>query len=558
MSDDAYRYMADYIDGQVLGADSGMNILVSRSDYLYPFGIMPYFMFMQKAIIDENNSGTPSWFWEGSTIYRSHHPTFYFSAGVEIKNPSAPANAGYVFSLDVWVIDATGYGSWQTLDSDDIYTTSANILVHFKGTRINSYNIATWLSTNGYTLQNDTFRVRFCASSRLLGSEFFTAMVFTAYFQGWVSAELGSWTPPPTIVDGALSSADIDINPMINNQNYLKKKTETNLQPMYRYVAHQRQSIGSSPGTSTGTVGRFAFHYRPSTMGTIYYRIGVQNLFADDKDTVGSRTEVRVWLQSYDYFDVRAIPSTGGTYSKLLLNDLPTVNGTAQSHTWEGTYDLTSVSPALTPGETYKLMFEVINYRSAAGDLYEPHVEVRELSICPKSTDGRSAGLHKFAHLEQPAAAYINAMYDDLTEMETGGKYAIEYTHPLVTWMNHTEAGVPPLIRNHEGTDTTSMVELTGARYVICHRMRWLKFIGPARIQSLAETTDDNGNLVPEFEETISELLKSNDANGTTSVSVMQTLDLNSLTWLAPGMYYCVRDARVAFEDYDLNPTDLT
>ncbi len=553
MIDDAYKHMSDYENGMILGADTGLNILVNRSDYLYPYGIMPYFMFFQSSTEDDyGNTGNPSWTWEGTTTYRLHHPTFYFSAGIRVQNLGGTENpAAETFELQVWVIDATTYGSWKTLDSHTVSfdaTVQTEKLEHFKATRVCSYDIPTWLTTNSYTLQNDAFRVRLIGTARSGNDTAYRVRVFTAWFAGWDTSHLLSWETQPTIVDTVLSDAE-DINPMINNQNYLKERSETNLQPMYRYLVSQAQP--STGSTSVVEVGHFAFHYRPSEMGRIYYNLGIFDQYADDYTQESARTAVRIYLESFDYFGDQAIPTTGGSYRQLCLDFFPTQNGEIADYTATGTVDLSTFSPALTPNETYKLTVVIQNY-----DEHKPSVDLRNLSIIPKTTDGRSAGLHKFVHLEQPAAVYINEMYADLQEMYDGD-YQIEYVHPLVTWMNHEEADVPLLHTLHEGTLTTSRINSAEHSYIICHRMRWLKFIGPARIQTMSGTMNEDNLFVADFEESIGEERVANNAGNTTSVQVLQTLDLNSIAWLAPGMYYQVRDARVAYEDYGLNESDL-
>jgi hypothetical protein len=59
----------------------------------------------------------------------------------------------------------------------------------------------------------------------------------------------------------------------------------------------------------------------------------------------------------------------------------------------------------------------------------------------------------------------------------------------------------------------------------------------------------DFSTSLPDSKELINETYDDIDEN---KASVMQTLDLDSVNWLAYGMIYAVRGVEVAFEDYDL------
>jgi hypothetical protein len=525
-----FPYIRPFVDGQILGANTGLNILTARNQWLYGKIMTPYTMFKQKRLgggTEHFVSGEPSYFWEGVTTYRADHPTLYISAAwlfgsTEEPPPELdPREWHATLNLQLWCKQG-GTFQWYTIESETIiHAASGNTCKFFKDSQWYSIDLSDYvLPTN--LLQNDAVRVRFWVTEVQNGNtEEGWIHVFCAYMDGWVGHD--NYVIPVTFTDTLIHDA-ADFNTLVTAQEFVYNKVCRNELSMYT------QRLEHTQETAWEVLDNLVFRY--TGQGELYLQFRLNSVRVGGGMTVS--------IKSFDFVPESLLEGSG-TYDQDLS---PSYDHGDDASTITITYHLPDVMPALTPWEWYRLEFRATDGVS---------LSLIDVYIQKEATEGRLTALPLWEHLDNPSEVDVNLLVTDIDNMADpiAGDYPATRIHMLNTFMN---AGSEP---ETDHTGNTHWIN-TNPSYGIWHRHRWLRWIGAGTIESRSGQEGpapdytwipDFSTSLPDSKELINETYDDIDAN---KVSVMQTLDLDSVSWLAYGMIYAVRGVEVAFEDYDL------
>jgi hypothetical protein len=520
-----YPYIRPFVDGQILGANTGLNILTARNQWLYGKIMTPYTLFKQKWLgggSEHFESGEPSYFWEGVTTYRADHPTLYIAAswafGSDGPPPveEPPITWHATLNLQLWCKQG-GTFQWYTIESETIiHTDTAATHKRFKDLQWYSVDLTAYATL----LQNDAVRVRFWITEvRNSIVEGGWVRVFGAYMDGWVGH--ANYVVPVTFTDTLIHDA-ADFNTLVTAQDFVYNKVCRNELSMYT------QRLEHTQPTAWEVLNNLTFRY--TGQGELYLQFRLNSV------RVGGGMVVSI--KSFDLVPELVL---GGTYDQDLG---PAYDHGDDASTKTITYHLPDVIPALTPWEWYRLEFRATDGVS---------LSIIDAYIRKEDTEGRLTALPLWAHLDNPKEEDMNLLVDDIDNMAdpVNGDYPATRIHMLNTFMN---AGSEP---ETDHTGNTRWIN-TNPSYGIWHRHRWLRWIGAGTLESRSGQEGpapdytwipDFSTSLPDSKELINETYDDIDEN---KASVMQTLDLDSVNWLAYGMIYAVRGVEVAFEDYDL------
>jgi hypothetical protein len=164
----AFPLVRTLYTGDLVGADSWLNLIAKRNNWAYGVAHGPNRFFRQA-----HSENTVQYAWQGEVAYRAEHPTLNFSA--EIKG------AGYSsYSLEYYDVD----GNWQAVDTD----TGGAGWAWFGGSQSMTYATGAWsLPADGM------LRLRFVSADEVY--------VYRAYMSG--TTGLTAWPTFPTFADGA-------------------------------------------------------------------------------------------------------------------------------------------------------------------------------------------------------------------------------------------------------------------------------------------------------------------------------------------------------------------
>jgi len=530
-----WRYLSTVQTGQVLGADSFMNPLVDRNNYLYGVATAKTYLFKQKTW-EGHNIGTPGWGWTGVTTYRSEHTQFHFSAGVRLEN-SGSSTQGVTVSLQIWAkTPGTENYGWQTLDSWTFSVAAGTTdNAFFNNTQWNTYDISS------YEMQDESFRARFYVTGiDDPNTETYRIWVFYAALSGGEQ----SLDTNPTFDDGIIPTAT-DFNTILSNQEKLKYRADKPFDSAYLQKLEHHQA--------DGYLGMYHGVFRYLGMG----ELTVEGLVEGITATTSTDASINIQITSFDQDNTTTF-SGGGDFNYTLRTIDSSITNGLTPYPYSETFDLTTIG--MTPGNLYKVYIGIKNDAETDNN---PKISLTDLSIQLRSSgDGRTSPMPRFSYLDQPTAAQLNLICDDIDNLNNGD-YILYSWHPLTTWMFSEADYAGGITRDHGGTiGGAYVIETTLNRYKILHRHRWLRWIGQGRIESVTradgttDLVDENGVWKdPLFSYDLGDSKIEYDSSGNT-ISALQTLDLDSISWLAYGMEYFVTGAYVAFEDYALTETE--
>jgi hypothetical protein len=527
-----YPYFKPVIDGQTLGAKTGLNILTARNQWLYGQSLFVYSMFKQKLITGVGSQvpiGDPSVCWIGTTTYRAEHPSLHISAYWSGGNTEAAWST--TMELQIWAEDpADSTFKWRVLDTETIDQDTTPNPRFFKNTQYNIYDLST------YTLQNSMIMLRFrrldMTSSNTTGGDL---QIYHAFMDGWVGLDA---YVEPGVFDGEVLPVDDDFNELIAAQDFVYNKICHNDTPSYT------QRLEHTQGGAYEILDKLAFTYRG--WGELYLGIRI------NETSLAPGQSVEVKLKTFDcYNDSTGESLTGGsaTFPPVTLTTITTVGTTLF------TFDLALIG---TGGYGAIPLTKFDTYRIDIGTTDGISVSVFEAYIRKKIADCRSTTLPLWTHKDKVEDTDLNLLVADIIEMaDNDGDYRAAYTHPLVTWLCGDNVSYPSDATDHTGNLKTININPS---YGIMHRLPWLRWVGKGTLESRTGIYAADGSWVPTYSvalQDVKELINPN-LEGTIydidayKVSVLQALDLNTIKWMAYGLEYNVRGVLVAYEDYAL------
>lgn len=347
---------------QYLGAESWMQIVQRRSNWLYGRAHSPSGMFLQRT--GETTTSVTT-VWEGTTYYRAEHPTLNFSARINLAAGGAQGTR-----LQYYAADTT----WKDIDTD---ATTGD--AWFNATENNQYdlealNIDDDLPADGY------LRLRFVVDGTggsSSGDVYRAFMSGTTGFTSWAS--LADWadTDVPTAAQ---------LNNIRQSQAHLLDCAERpNLCQNLGEFYHNQPS-------SPQAVARYAFRY-------------------DGRN----RLYTYLWTSGFDDADEHVIlyvcnekyPASGARLSTL--QDF--TGGTDLNDGYN--YDLSGLG--LTVGDYYQI--EVVITNVADGG---PHLRLGGMLLTDVGSPARTYVPGTFAHADVLTHTHLNNISDDLEQMYSG------------------------------------------------------------------------------------------------------------------------------------------
>jgi hypothetical protein len=350
----AFPLVRTLYTGDLVGADSWLNLLSKRNNWAYGVAHGPNRFFRQVYV-----GGMISNAWFGEVRYRSEHPTLNFSA--EIKQ------SAYTSYLYYWHKDQT----WHELDSD---TDSSGAWAWFGGSQSMTYDIAA-LSAN---LPDDgMLRLKYNS-----GGE---AYIYRAYMSGTVG--MTAWPTFPTFADAGIPTA-AQMNTLRTGGEYLYERACHNLNGTTGgNVSH------SNP--SWAPLLRLAFRYS----GTEQLRVTTS---AEGVDGSGDGHNY-VYVEAEDYNP----DSDGRRGGGVILVDVD-ADETEVTHT----VDLSAQS--LTVGARYVVEIGQLNTLAASAG----YLTIHDVALEDLAGVTRTDVPHVWAEGDEILAADLNALADDMTDMQ--------------------------------------------------------------------------------------------------------------------------------------------
>jgi len=533
-----YPYFKPVIDGQTLGAKTGLNILTARNQWLYGQSLFVYSMFKQKLIGGVGTQvpiGDSSVCWIGATTYRAEHPNLHISA--YWSGSCSEETWSTVMELQIWAMDPLDSTyKWLVLDTETITETTDPNPRFFNNTQYNIYDLST------YALQNSLIMVRFRRLSKPPnGTTGGDLQIFYAFMDGWVG--LPAYVEP-SVFDGEVTPVAADFNKLIAAQDFVYNKICHNDTPSYT------QRLEHTQGGAFAILDSLAFTYRG--WGELYLGIRI-----NETDLEGNYLEVK--LKSFDHHgewgggfggaDTPGDLPGGDVFTPVELPRIDTIGTTLY------TFDLSLIG---TGGYGTEALTKFHTYRIDLGTVAGISVSVFEAYIRKLPADCRSTTLPLWTHKDKVEDTDLNLLVSDIIEMaDNDGDYRAAYTHPLVTWLCGDNVSYPSDATDHTGNLKTININPS---YGIMHRLPWLRWVGKGTLESRTGIYAADGSWVPTYSvalQDVKELINPN-LEGTIydidayKVSVLQALDLNTIKWMAYGLEYNVRGVLVAYEDYAL------
>jgi len=311
----------------------------------------------------------------------------------------------------------------------------------------------------------------------------------------WGESGLTSWPTIPTFVDGTAPSA-ADLNTLRTAEQYLyERASRPNLGTNMTDASHS----GNNPT------------YVPMFWYSFIYS-GVQRLRLDftTLNLNASTDHLYVYLNNEHYPD-------GGSRLATLLDY------TTGGNTYNYVFNDDLSARGLTTGTVYQI--EIGTYGGFV-------VVVNDLSLRDLGGVSRVNVPPTWAHGSHLTAAQLNGIASDLASMRD----TASNTHPI--WPHHWFTSYQPYSYDimHYGLYTGCQ------RYRFVHRWRYLRYRGSGILESVARKSD--GSALYTF-----------SLPDTSPAGQLQTVDLDTVTWLGYGMEYWVNDSGnnkilMAFEDY--------
>lgn len=355
----AFEPLRQISNGEVLGADTYLNIVAARSNYLYGQAHAPEGLQRQPF---GSTTGALT-VWEADTRRVPEHPTLNFSARINLV-AGGSAQLQYYGSDDAWHDFATN-GS-DTTAGERWFCATENL----------TYTVS------GLSIPDDEIlHLRFIIAGAGTAS---TASVYRAYLSG--TTGLTVWPASmPTFVDGAGGVPDAaDFDAFRISQKYLQERA-------------QRPNTGSEIGTawhtqtgSTVTLWRWAFTY--SGMQRLYCYLTVWEYLGGTVDL---------------YINEEKYPDSGSR-----LNDGDPLVTLGADHSEGYNFDLSGLG--LTKGTRYQI--ELTMTKDGDNGCL---VEVGALTLGDLGGVSRTyTPKSDWAHGDRPTAAQLNRMVSDIVQMK--------------------------------------------------------------------------------------------------------------------------------------------
>jgi len=362
-------------DGQYLGADTWLNLLVRRANWAY--GQAHARQYLQRQAFGQTTSTLTVW--QAETRSRTEHPTLNFSAYIDLYDASDTATLYYYNSG----------GGWTQVAQDTGATAQ-----WFDGAENKTYD------TSGWSLPSDgTIRLKFVITGTGGTS---TANIYRAYLSG--TTGLTSWPTLPTFADGAGNEPTAsDFNALRQASTYLYERAQKPAMFTELARAYHTQTSAYEP------LFRWSFVYQ-----------GTQNLYTDLTVSEGSGS-----FHVYVYLDDEKYPSAGSRLNGgAALIDL-TADGNDQSST-----DLSGLG--LTQGTRYQI--EVGIDRTGGGDA---RVTVNDIYLYDLAGVTRSNTPTTFSVDDQPTAVQLNTIKSALDDCkdDSGSESPIWPEHEFATYL---------------------------------------------------------------------------------------------------------------------------
>lgn len=468
----SWQPTVELADGMVLGAGTWLDAIARNADLGYGFAHRPEAPFAQSWM---EPPGQGEWVaWEGETRYDGAQTVFEFSAWVELPDPVGTAYA----KLQLWYDD-----QWNTLVTDtaagahwfdDAHDTDGVI----------SNDIAAYYTAGEVVL------------ARLVvngdgGTGVTSAWTYRALLSG--ATGFPTWPTWPEWTDATPHDAD-DFNTLRTAAAYLKECCERTI---------PAQAVATVYHTQNDAVEEIArWSFRKAGPGRI--QVGLTTTDCD------ATRYVRVWLAE------EQDPHGPGSFASVMIGEITSDTTTTVS------YDIS----ALTTGQRYAII--LVSYRQAIET--EPRATINSIHIDDLGSETRANVPPVFSFGDQPDAATIEALADDLEDMKPDAASG----SPL--WPEHVFSSYRPFNRHTENLPSlVTTYRIDGRRWGLLHTFDYLRYRGAGRIVS----ADGQYNY------TLS------DSNPSGSPMVFE---LKSLTWLAKGDWYAVEDTgtlNMAYEDWE-------
>ena len=345
-------------DGEVLGADTYLNIVAARSNYLY--GQAHALNGLQRQPWGSTTGALTVW--EADTRRVPEHPTLNFSARINLV-------AGGSAQLQYYGSDS----AWHDMPTNGSDTTLGDRW--FCGTENLTYTVS------GLSLPDDEIlHLRFIIAG---GAGLSTATVYRAYLSG--STGLTAWPTMPTFADGMGSVPHAsDYNALRSAQDYL-------------YQRALKPNCGSELGKATHLqTGAYEALYRWS-----FTYSGTQRLYIYLTVTEYVAGAVRVYINDEKF------PTTGSRYN----GGVPLVEITGEANQGYN-FDLSGLG--LTKGVRYQIELGIERDGDDGCTVEVGALTLADLGGVTRTYRPKS----DWAHGDRPTAAQLNVMKNDIVQMK--------------------------------------------------------------------------------------------------------------------------------------------
>lgn len=417
----AFPPLRELIDGEFLGAETYLNLLVSRSHWLY--GQAHALTHLQRQAWGQTTSSLDVW--QAETYYRAEHSRLNFSARINLT-AGGTATLAYLNSSDVWTniaTDANAGDRW------------------FNGTEDNTFDCSTFdIPADGM------LRVRLTITASGGSS---SAYVYRAFMS--LRTGLTSWPTLPTFADGAGNEPDAaDYNALRTAQQYLYENAQKpNIASAGAVMSHTQESAYQP-------LMRWTF--RHGCTQRLYIYLEVTNYQASE--------HVYLYLQDEKY------PSSGSRLATLL--DLTANQDTGHN------IDLSGYG--LTKGNRYSIEIGVLN--TSGGDHTNVRVGtiyLHDLGGVTRTYQPKS----DWVQGNQPTAAQLNTVKNDIAQMrdEAASESPLWLDHFLQPFQllppgsGHADP--------YDGGTGVSTLRYSNHRVRLCRRWRYLRWRGAGHVVSV-------------------------------------------------------------------------
>jgi hypothetical protein len=413
---DAWEETRRLYAGEYLGAESWMQIMTRRSNWLCGRAHSPTGMFLQRT---GETTTSDTVFWEGTTYYRPEHPMLNFSARM---NLAAGGAAGA--RLQYYAADET----WKPIDSDG--TTGD---AWFNATENSTYDLAT-LGVEADLPDDGYLRLRFIVDGT---GGTTSADVYRAFMSGQV--DFTGWAAMADFSDEEVPTAD-QLNAIRQSQTHLLECAER------IHVSEHVSTYQHTQDNAAQTLVRYAFRYDGRNRLYMY-------LYTAQFDNAAEELHIYLCDEKYPASGSRL---NGGTAILSVAGDTgDPINLGGVGYNW----NLADYS--LTRGNYYQIEVVVKNIEAATSDY--PILGIAGAQIADTDSPTRTYVPATFEHGDVLTHAHLNNICDDLEQMYQSTAGAESPIYPEHWISTHQPA-------------SHNTITITASRIRLHHTWRWLRY----------------------------------------------------------------------------------